>query len=427
MQQGPGLADNRAHIIVVGNEKGGSGKTTTSMHLAVSLLRIGFRVGTVDIDARQRSFSRYLENRRQHMQKFGVELPMPRHAVVKRSPFLTIEDCEEDESSRFQEAINHLDTDSDFIIVDSPGADQFMARLAHGMADTVITPINDSFVDLDVLAHIDPDSLEIRRPSVYSEMLWEQKLIKAKQQRGPIDWVVMRNRLSNLGARNKERMAEAVQLLSRRIGFRIAPGFSERVIYRELFLQGLTVMDLIEDNLANGVSLSMSHIAAREEVRNLLKALEIESVDEALLRKDELERRRKAELRKQKQQAKGTGDTSLPPSENEPAHELEAEQVNQQMEETVESTASPSIAASTEENSLSADEQSDVDEVETLSEKAQTSEADAENDETSENDMTDNAAPDAPIGAVMVEPANSNQKDTVGKSITAIMKEKIMV
>jgi len=269
----------KPHIIVVGNEKGGSGKTTTSMHLIASLLDLGFKVGSIDLDARQRSLSRYLENRRQYLFKHGTQLLLPHHVVVTRSPFTFQHEAELDEEKRFKEAMEHLN-DNDYIVIDCPGADFYLARLAHMYADTVITPINDSFIDLDVIAHVNSETMEMVRPSIYSEMLWEQKLERAKKGGKAVDWIVMRNRLSNLDAKNKRRMADVTQRLARRVGYRPISGFSERVIFRELFLKGLTVIDLL--NNQTDVNVQMSHIAAREEVRKLLKELKIERISKTL-------------------------------------------------------------------------------------------------------------------------------------------------
>lgn len=272
----------RAHIIVLGNEKGGSGKTTTGMHIIIALMRLGFNVGSMDLDARQRSLSRYIENRRQTALKENVPLPVPQHVVLPRSPFNIVQEAEEDERERFMAAIAKLSATNDFIVIDSPGSDTYLARLAHGHADTIITPINDSFVDLDVLATVDGHTLKIIKPSIYSEMVWEQKLLRAKRDGGSIEWIVMRNRLSNIDAKNKRFMTQVTAELSRRIGFRVAPGFSERVIFREMFLQGLTVLDILESNAKGG--LSLSHVAARQEVRDLLKTLRISAVDEKISR-----------------------------------------------------------------------------------------------------------------------------------------------
>ena len=268
----------RGHIIVIGNEKGGSGKTTTSMHLIVGLLRLGFKVGSMDIDARQRSLTRYIENRKATMASESTTLPLPAHVVINRSPFNIMEEAEEDERDRFTRALARLLANCDFVVVDSPGSDTYLSRLAHSYADTVITPVNDSFVDLDVLASVDGISMKIQKPSIYSEMLWEQKMSRAKRDGGSIDWVVMRNRLSNIDARNKRMITKVMEELTRRLGFRLAPGFSERVIFRELFLLGLTVLDVVETN-KSGSALSMSHLAARQEVRDLLGSLKIPVID----------------------------------------------------------------------------------------------------------------------------------------------------
>lgn len=267
------------HVIVVGNEKGGSGKTTTTMHMIIALLRMGFAVGTMDLDARQRSLSRYIENRRNTITREGKNLPLPHHIIIQKSPFNIAQEAETDERERFLKGLARIYYANDFIIIDTPGSDTYLSRLAHAFADTVITPINDSFVDLDVLANIDGGTMKIVRPSIYSEMMWEQKLERAKRDGGSIEWIVMRNRLSNIDARNKRHMTSVLGELSRRIGFRVAPGFSERVIFREMFLQGLTVLDIMDGPNA---AISLSHIAARQEVRDLLKTLKIQTIDDRI-------------------------------------------------------------------------------------------------------------------------------------------------
>jgi chromosome partitioning protein len=270
----------RAHVIIVGNEKGGSGKTTTTMHLIIALLRLGFSVGSIDIDSRQRSLTRYFENRRQTVAKQGVPLPMPHHIVIQKSPFDSVEEAKADERDRFAKGLARIYGTCDFVVIDTPGNDTYLSRLAHSFAHTVITPINDSFVDLDVLASVDGETLNIVKPSIYAEMVWEQKLQRAKRDGGSIDWIVMRNRLSNIDARNKRFMTKVTEELARRIGFRVAPGFSERVIFREMFLQGLTVLDVLETD--NGGKLSISHVAARQEVRSLLQVLKIPAIDQRI-------------------------------------------------------------------------------------------------------------------------------------------------
>jgi chromosome partitioning protein len=240
------------------------------MHLVVGLLHAGHRVGSMDVDSRQATFSRYFDNRRATATSRGVALPMPDHRRVELSA-LRGEAGDAEERARFEAALAELAARNDVVVVDTPGSDTFLSRLAHSHADTIVTPMNDSFVDLDLIAKVDPETLKVVRPSLYAEMVWEQRKQRALRDRGSIDWVVMRNRLAAIEARNKRAVGQVLEQLARRVGFRLAPGFGDRVIFRELFLQGLTLLDLGERRL--GVALSMSHVAARQEVRDLLRAV----------------------------------------------------------------------------------------------------------------------------------------------------------
>lgn len=258
---------NTAHAIVVGNEKGGTGKSTMAMHIVVSLLYQGHRVGSLDLDARQGTLTRYVENRCLTIKRRGVELPCSEHRTVAASG-----DAEAD-TKAMREALEAVAGRSDFVVIDCPGTDSPLSRLGHSFADTLVTPLNDSFVDLDNLADVDPESFAIRRPSRYAEMVWEERKRRMVRDRGTVIWVVLRNRLSNLDARNKRRVGEVLQRLADRIGYRVAPGLSERVIYRELFLEGLTLLDVMDAEA--GVDVTMSHLAARQELRDLMESLNL--------------------------------------------------------------------------------------------------------------------------------------------------------
>lgn len=260
------------YIIVLGNEKGGTGKSTVSMHIITSLLRQGYSVGSIDIDARQGTLTRYVENRRYRQSQTGEDLPIPDHIPVFRSTLPVVEDANNEDSANIAAAIEGF-KNHHYIVIDTPGSDTHLSRVAHSYANTLITPLNDSFIDLDMLVRVKSDSLDILRPSTYSEMVWEQKKQRAIRDGGSIDWIVMRNRLSSIHSRNKEEMEKILRALAKRIGFRLVHGFGERVIFRELFLSGITLLDLQETN----TQMSLSHVAARQELSSLMEAIEIPS------------------------------------------------------------------------------------------------------------------------------------------------------
>jgi chromosome partitioning protein len=264
------VSPSRAHVIVFGNEKGGSGKTTAAMHVAVALAQMEGRVAAIDLDVRQRSFSRLFENRSAWISKSGKPLATPERLDVPTSSLSSLDAVAQEESDSFAQALARTEA-YDFVVIDTPGANTHLSRLAHAAADVLITPLNDSFVDFDLLAHVDAENFAIAKPSVYSDFVWECRKRRLLQRKPALDWVVMRNRLAATEARNKRRMAAALDALSRRIGFRVASGFGERVIYRELFPAGLTVLDLPQPGFE--MSLSMSHLAARQEVRALASML----------------------------------------------------------------------------------------------------------------------------------------------------------
>ncbi len=262
------------HVIVLGNEKGGSGKSTTAMHLIVALLKSDRTVGAIDLDLRQQSLGRYLENRRQFSEIKGKELPFPLVAKVENSNLDSRAASQQQETENLQVALQSM-AGCEFVVIDCPGANSHLSRLAHLHADTIVTPLNDSFVDFDLLARIDPATGKVTGPSLYSEMVWTARKHRAMSGvPGGIDWIVMRNRLSATRARNKKHMGDKLEELSGRIGFRLARGLGDRVIYRELFPMGLTLLDL--GGVDSPVRLStMSHVTARLEIRSLIASLNL--------------------------------------------------------------------------------------------------------------------------------------------------------
>jgi len=264
-----------AHIIVLGNEKGGSGKSTTGMHVATALARLGHRVGGLDLDLRQRSFGRYIENRQNTIAKRGLDLACPELMELPQIDPADVPEGENLLDRRLSAAVAALEPSCDFIVIDCPGSHTRLSQVAHSLADTLVTPMNDSFVDFDLLARIDPETYVIKGPSVYSEMVWHARQLRARAGLKPVDWIVVRNRLGAQEMHNKRKVGNALQQLSERIGFRVAPGFSERVIFRELFPTGMTLLDLREMGVER---LNISNLSARQELRDLIKALSLPGV-----------------------------------------------------------------------------------------------------------------------------------------------------
>jgi len=264
-----------AHIIVLGNEKGGSGKSTTAMHVATALSRLGFVTGGLDLDLRQTSFGRYIENRRNTIAARGLDMASPILFDLPEPDRDTLAPGQHPVHKQISDAVARAASQCDFIVIDCPGSHTRLSKIAHSMADTLITPMNDSFVDFDLLARIDPETHATKGPSVYSEMVWQARQARAKAGLSATDWIVVRNRLGSQDMYNKRKVGQALEALSQRIGFRVAPGFSERVIFRELFPTGMTLLDLRDLGVER---LNISNLAARQELRDLIRALNLPGV-----------------------------------------------------------------------------------------------------------------------------------------------------
>jgi chromosome partitioning protein len=272
-----------AYVVVLGNEKGGSGKSTVAMHIAIALLKAGQRVATIDLDSRQRSFTHYIENRRAWAKHARLDLELPTHFCIERAEGHVIADMETAEFNQFAAAIDAIEHTHDFIVIDTPGSDTYLMRLAHSMADTLVTPLNDSFVDFDVLGTVDPATFAVTGTSHFADMVREARRQRRVVDHATTDWVVVRNRLSMLGSRNKRLVGEGLHELSLRLGFRAVDGLAERVIFREFYPRGLTALDDLDETTL-GTRPNMSHVTARQEVENLLAALRL-PLDERGLRR----------------------------------------------------------------------------------------------------------------------------------------------
>jgi chromosome partitioning protein len=259
-------------VIVFGNEKGGTGTSTLAMHLAVALMVRGMKVATIDLDAGQGTLTRYVSNRASYAQRTGRAIVQSHHTPILPAPF------QDGDEAELAKTLGNCG-DYDAVILDTPGHDSTLSLVGHSYADIIVTPLNDSLIDLDVLADVDPIKKSIARPSRFSERVWKAKQLRARRDGGRVDWVVVRNRLGQLDAKNKRLVGELIDALAKRIGFRVAQGIAERVIYREMFLDGLTVEDLAV--LKSDGHLAMSHVAARAELRALMDSLGLADTPEA--------------------------------------------------------------------------------------------------------------------------------------------------
>lgn len=262
-------------VIVVGNEKGGAGKSTLAIHIATALLHADKRVAIIDLDLRQKSMARFFASRIAWTEANGQILPLPLVPDMGDGKALAKADVAE-QQARFDAAFAEATAAADYIVIDTPGGDTAISTAAHARADLIVTPLNDSFVDFDMLGQVDPVTLDLIKPSLYAESVWEARKARAVQRGGSIDWVVLTNRLAVAEARNRRRLEEKMLKLAKRVGFRVGPGLRDRVIYRELFPFGLTVADLSND--VRPVAVSLAHVAARQELRNLMQSL---GLDEA--------------------------------------------------------------------------------------------------------------------------------------------------
>jgi len=270
--------DKFAGLIVIGNEKGGSGKSTVAMHVAIALMKSDSRVGTIDLDSRQKTFTHYIENRHAWAQQAGLSLEIPNHRYfVENMDHPTAADEIADGEALVQQ-IDALARVHDFIVIDTPGRDSYLGRLAHSMADTLVTPLNDSFVDLDVLGTIDRETLSVTGPSLYANMVLEARQQRQLRDDIALDWIVLRNRLSMLGSRNTRCVGQALEDLSGRLNFRLVEGLAERVIFREFFARGLTALDTL-DATTFGTRPTLSHLTARREIEELLNAIGLRASD----------------------------------------------------------------------------------------------------------------------------------------------------
>ncbi|MBX9829953.1 MAG: division plane positioning ATPase MipZ [Xanthobacteraceae bacterium] len=267
---------SKARVIVVGNEKGGSGKSTVAMHISVALLKLGHRVATLDLDTRQKSFTAYLENRRTWAGRVNRALQMPEHFTIEHG-------SEADEAAgctALADKIDALAETYDAIVIDTPGRDGSLARLAHSMADTLVTPLNDSFVDFDLLGTVDPETFAVSGINHYAQMVDDVRTQRRMIDSNTIDWIVLRNRLSMTSTRNKRLVGQALTQLSQMLDFRCVDGFAERMIFREFFPRGLTALDDLNEATL-GTRPTMSHVTARQEVATLINAMALTAAKSA--------------------------------------------------------------------------------------------------------------------------------------------------
>jgi chromosome partitioning protein len=251
----------KSHIIVFANEKGGVGKSTSAFHTCIALCNVGENVAALDIDLRQLTLDRALSARMESAREYGVTLPGPTQILLALST-----EAELEEKLRMAK-IHH-----GFIVIDVGGHDSPIARRAIHLADTIVTPVNDSFIDLDMLGRIDPRTGELKTLGAFARLVEHLKEPGLRLRERELDWVVMQNRSRNFATKNEKKVLEALAKIAPVAGYRMVPGLRERVVYRELFPQGLTLFDLEKIP-----GLGKPQPNAKAEIFKMLEALDLPS------------------------------------------------------------------------------------------------------------------------------------------------------
>lgn len=253
------LQIKKSHTIVFANEKGGVGKSTTAFHICVALCNAGHKVAALDIDLRQLTLDRALNARMDSAREYGVDLPGPRQVLLALST-----------EAELEIKIRMAQIECAYIVIDVGGHDSAIARRAISMADTIVTPVNDSFIDLDMLGRIDPRTGELKTLGTFARLVAHLKEPGLALRARPLDWVVMQNRSRSRSTKNERKVIDALKAIAPVAGFRLIPGLRERVVYRELFPIGLTLFDL--DMIPN---LGRAQPAAQKEIAQMIDALNL--------------------------------------------------------------------------------------------------------------------------------------------------------
>ena len=256
-------------VILIGNEKGGTGKSTLAMNFIVYMMKKGKKVASVDLDGAQGTLTNYIKNRVEFADKYRFRLDSPLHVSIAVDD-MTDPYTADNNIGYFLRTMEEMAKKADVIVIDTPGSHNYMMPAAHACADTIVTPLNDSVIDLDVIARVDPDSFKVSGSGNYAQTIWRARQERAKTNKSNLGWFVVKNRFGNLKCRHENQVDSLLQVLSKRMGFNVLDGMKERAVYRELFLKGLTVLDLKPDT---DTGFNMSHIAARQEIRAIVEAV----------------------------------------------------------------------------------------------------------------------------------------------------------
>ena len=251
------------HVIVFANEKGGVGKSTLAFHTAIALADAGKKVAVIDLDHGQATLSGALTNREATCRLLKVGLPTPRYVAFSQSS-----------AALLSQEIARIGSDCSYVLIDVAGGDSPIARRAIAMADTLVTPVSNSFADIDLLGQFDAITMRLKRLGRFSRLVAGLRQARTDRRMPDLDWIVVPNRSRRTGSNNEVMIAKALQKLSLKAGFRFAQGLGERVAYRELFLYGLTHLDL--KRIPN---LGRVKTNARDEIAQLIVDLHLPADD----------------------------------------------------------------------------------------------------------------------------------------------------